>query len=338
MILDENCGAFCPIPDDAIDLILSYCKASALVRMGTTCRRLFYLADRTPMWRELCHVAKLSVKEGASYRRAFLSAIARQTPDAYTSQACFFSNNKYTQVDKVRALACCDYAINMQPFSMNDCAFSERQIEAVFQKGELFFNPFDFKKSTLAPGQIDALYDQLGRMIETCSSKDKVAKARLLYMVIQINDLGLALLPYSYFWHACDGIRKDQQVSDEVRNAAEYLLAFLPKWKPDGRWEPTTLAQFRQNQGELSLAERGKIFKKCLNDQAATPWMHPMATIYLALMRVFKETEEITDEEACEMLESLKNSPSLLLIPPYYLGVLENLSNTLKTTSRSELQ
>ncbi len=332
VVLDENCGSFRPIPDEVVNYILSCCKASALARIGTTCKRLFYLTDRAPMWRELCAIAKLSVKEGDSYRWEFLSAIRRENPDAYRSRACFFTMGKYTQVDHARALACWDHAINMEPFLTKNRAFSESQIDTVFQKGELFFNPFDFDKSTYAPGQIHALYDQLEHIFDTCSSKDKAAKAWLLHTVMQINDSQI-MLSYSAFWNVFHDIRHNQQVSDAVRNSAEYLLGLLVHFKPDNkRWNPEDLAQFRQNQGELPDAERGRILKKCLNDNTAPLWMHQVAKVQIADLRLLGTTEEITDKEAYEMLESLKNSTNL--IPILYRAVLERIMQQFKDQKR----
>ncbi len=328
-VLDENCGDFYLLPDLVAYQILSYCKASALVRVGVTCKRLFYIADRTPMWGELCSRAKLSVKEGDSYRWVFLSAMIEGNPKAYRSKAHFFATERYGRVDYVRALACLDRAINMEPFLTKDRAFSEPQIEAVFQKAEIFFHPFNFNRSAFAPGQINALYDQLRHIFHTCSSKNKTAKACVLHTVVQINDLGLAALSYSSIWNALNSIRQEQQASDEVRNAAEYLLAFLCQWKPDARWDPVDLAQFRQNRGNLPEAERSRILKKCLTDQAATRWMHQMAKMDLAMQRLYKKTEEITDKEAYEMLESLKNTPNRIpvILPDTLESVMQRFGD-----------
>ncbi len=88
------------------------------------------------------------------------------------------------------------------------------------------------------------------------------------------------------------------------------MLCFLAKNSNNGgRWDPADLARFRHNQGDLPDAERARILKKCLTDKAVFEWTHRLAKRYLAEIRLNRETEEITDQEAYEMLESLQNAP-----------------------------
>ncbi len=315
MVSCENSGNFCPIPDDVVNYILSCCKASALVQMGATCRRLLYLADRAPMWRELCAIAKLSVKEESSYRRAFLSAIAENNFDAHCSKAHFFSNGKYTAINNWRALTCWDQAINIDAF-WHGPKFSERQIAVVLKKANLFFRFDDFAKSAFAPGQIDVLYGQLLHIITTCPAKDTVAEAHLLQRAMHINDVTLLAIPYSIIWNDFNTIRRDTQASQPVRDKAEYMLAFLSTFKLAHKWHAEDLTQFQQNQGDLPDAERAKIFKQCIKDSTAPLWCHQIAKILLVLLRRNHNIEEITDEEAYEMLQSLKNASSLISTIP----------------------
>ncbi len=313
VVLDENCGDFCPIPAEVVNLILSYCKASALVRMGTTCRRLLYLADRAPMWRELCRIAKLSVKEGASYRLEFLSAIAQENFDAYHSKAHFFSAGRYIAVNKVRALACLDQAINSDIF-WKGTTFSGRQVKAVCEKAQLFFTFEGFDRSAFAFGQIETIYSQLTAIITHSKSKDVIVNstARLFQTVMKINDHGLRAIAYSSIWNELNAIRRDKQAVERIRNGTEYMLAFLPYLKKDSRWEPADLTQFRQNRGGLSTRECGRILKKCIADNTTFLWCQQLAKGQLAGMRFKRQTEEITDQQAYEMLESLCNSPDLI--------------------------
>ncbi len=306
--LCENSGAFCPVPSDLVHRILSYCKASALVRMGTTCQRLFYLADRAPMWQGLCLRAKLSVKEHASHRLEFLAAIGRGDFEACIAKGLFFNNGKYTRIDKKRSFSCFDHAIQMEPLLQNT-AFSERQIDAILFKASEFFGVRDLQRSEFAPGQIDLLYSQLTHLIATCPARDKVAKAHLYQTCMQLNDAALGVIPYSFIWNAFNQIRHDKGAKEVDRNRAEYMLCFLPRCKQDVGWNLIDLAQFRHNQGDLPDAERARILKKGLNDKIAPEWLHRLVKHYLAEMRLNRQTEEITDKEAYEMLESLKNSP-----------------------------
>ncbi len=315
VVLDKNCGDFYLIPSEVVNYILSCCKASALVRMGTTCKHLLYLADRAPMWAELCRTAKLSVKEGASYRLEFLSAMAGYEVGTLRSAAEFFSAGRYTAVNRVRALACWDLAIDIQTF-WNGTAVSRQQGNAVLGKANLFFTFEGFQRSAFAFGQIETIYSQLTAIIAHSKSKDVIAKARLFQIVMKINDHGLGPIDYSSIWNALNAIERDEQVEEQTRDEIEYMLALLPYLKADGRWVPADLAQFRQNQGGLSDSECVRILKKCVADNTTFLWCRQLAKAHLARMRLEKRTEEITDQQAYEMLESLCNSPDLIRMNP----------------------
>ncbi len=310
MVLCENSGSFYPIPNEIINHILSCCKASALVRMGTTCRRFLYVTDRAPMWKELCEHAKLSVKEEASYRLAFLSAIAQDNFDAHCSRARFFSNGKYTNINNMRALTCWDQAINIDAF-WNGTKFSDRQITAVLKKAKMFFSFEDFRKTAFVPGQIDTIYSQLESIITFSHSPKIAAQARLLQTVMKINDPTLIPITYSSIWNALNTIRQSEQAS-KVRDRAGYMQAFLRDFKQNHRWERSDLGQFRGRHLDLPNAERAKIFKQCIKDSTAPLWCHQIAKILLVLLRRSHNIEEITDEEAYEMLQSLKKAPFLI--------------------------
>ncbi len=215
MALCENSGAFYPISAEVIHLILSYCRASALVRMGITCQRLLYLADRAPMWQKLCRHAKLSVKKDASYRLEFLAAIGRGDFGAHVAKGNFFYKGTYIQIDNGRGFSCFDHAIQMEPFS-KDRTFSERQIHVILLKASDFFSFLTFQRSAFAPGQIDLLYSQLQHLIATCPAGNKVAQARLYQTAMRLNDSGLGVILYSSIWNAFNQIRHDKEASEVV--------------------------------------------------------------------------------------------------------------------------
>ncbi len=331
MVLCENSGHFYPIPDETIHLMLSYCKASALVRIGTTCRRFLYLADRAPMWQELCQRAKLSVKEHASHRLEFLAAIAEENADAYTAKALFFTTDKYITSNQRYALAYLDHIINKNIFN-DRSRFSQRQIDAVLEKERLFFNSIPIDRSLYSPGQISSLYEQLQYIITERPSQEKAAQACLYISVMEANDSQPLMITYSSIWYTFNSIRLNKKLSDSCRARAEYLLAVLPYFKENDRWEPADLAQFRQNGNELPDAEYVRILKKCLADEATEGWIHQLAKIAMPHLRFQRRTEEITDREAYQMLESLKNDRSL--IPSIRRETLENLMQSFKDQKR----
>ncbi len=306
LFLCENSGNFCPIPDETMNHMLSYCKASALGRIGTTCRWLLYLADRAPMWRELCLHAKLSVKEGASYRLEFLSAIAKEDYQAYMSKAHFFSTDKYTKVNKARVLAYLDCAIAMDYFP-DQSAFSERQIEAVFQKCHLFFE--GWRGELFIPGQIDPIYNQLKIIKQThpdCSGSLS-RTASVFFMFMHIKQISKALpLRYSVCWNELNKIRLDKDESHSNRQTAKFLLSFMPLSSPT-KWVGRNLAAFRNHPGDLPEAERVEIFQELLADAEIPSYIREDAKYLMANMRLENRTEKITDQEACDMLESLTN-------------------------------
>ncbi len=317
VVLDENCGEFRLIPDEVVYRILSHFNASTLLTVGITCKRFLYLADRAPMWQELCLNAKLSLEKVDSFRLAFLSAITKESPDAYLSKADFFSMGIHTKQNQnralncyMRALACLDHAINMDPVWENGI-FSERQIETVFKKEALFLTNKEFDRSWFAPGQIQTTYDQLDHITATCPRLDQAARASLLHTVMRINDRHFQTLPILSIWNEFNTIRLDEQVSDQVRKTAKYMLSLFTVIKSTDRWEPRDFEEFKQSQRDLSDAERAKILKECIADRTALPWCSELAKWALVLMRLRNLTEEITDKEAYEMLESLKNAPYL---------------------------
>ncbi len=317
VVLDENCGDFRLIPDEVVYRIFSHLNASTLVRAGISCRRFLPIADRVPMWRELCLDAKLSIKEGDSFRLAFLSAIAKENPDAYIAKAYFFSMGAYTKENQShvlgcyrRALSCLDHAINMDPVWEQN-ALSERQIEIVFKKEALFLTNQEFLRSWFAPGQIQTTYDQLDYIV-SCPHKDKAARASLLYTIMMMSDRDFPTLSISSVWDQLNTIRLDEQADDQVRKTAKYMLSFFSLIKPTTRWEQADFAQFIQSQRDLSHAERAKILKECIADPTALPWCNQVAKMSLVYMRLHNHsTEEITDKEAYGILESLKNAPHL---------------------------
>ena len=258
----------------------------------------------------MCQHAKLSVKEEASYRLAFLSAIAQDNFDAHCSRARFFSNGKYTNINKMRALTCWDQAINIDAF-WNGTKFSDRQITAVLKKARMFFSFEDFRKTAFVPGQIDTIYSQLESIITFSHSTKIAAQAILLQTVMKINDPALMAIRYSSIWNALNIIRQSEQAS-KVRDRAEYMLAFLPAFKQNHRWERADLGQFRGRHLDLPNAERIRIFKQCIADSTAPLWSHQIAKIQLVLLRRKQNIEEITDEEAYEMLQSLEKAPFLI--------------------------
>ncbi len=318
VVLDENCGAFRLIPDEVVYRIFSHLNASTLVRAGITCKRFLPIADRAPMWEELCLNAKLSLEKVDSFRLTFLSAIAKENPDAYLSKAHFFSRGTYTKENPIhtldsyiRTLACLDHAINMDPVVWKEGSFSERQIETVFKKEALFLTNREFNRSQFAPGQIQTTYDQLKYIASNCPHKDKAARASILYTVMMMNDRDFPTVSISQIWAAFNTIRLDEQVSDQVRKTAKYMLSLFTVIKSTDRWEPRDFEEFKQSQRDLPNAERVKILKECIADPAAFTWCSELAKSSLAYIRFFNLTKEITDKEAYEMLESLKNTPYL---------------------------
>ncbi len=313
VVLDENCGDFRLIPDEIVHRILSNFNASTLLTVGITCKRFLYLADRAPMWEELCLDAKLSLEKVDSFRLAFLSAIEKENPDAYISKADFFLTGKYTEVNqehalacKTRALACLDHAINMETFSKNG-VFSERQVEIVLKKEALFLNNMNFARSAFAPGQILITFEQLKHVIKTCPSQDQAARAGILNAVMSINDTS-RVVSYSSIWNTFHKIRLDEQVSDQVRKTAKYMLSILKCQKPQTRWARPDFTTFHQSNRDLPAAERAKILKECIADQTALPWCRELAKTTLAFLQLKRAAGGITDKEAFEMLEPLKNS------------------------------
>ncbi len=336
MVLYENSGDFLPIPDNVVNLILSYCKASALVRMGTTCRRFLYFADRAPMWRELCKHAKLSVKENASYRLEFLSAIAEEDEDAYSAKAFFFTNSNYIKPNWPYALDCLDHIINNDSFKKTSGLLSMRQLAAILKKGELFFRDSPFDRSAFSPEQISSLYDQLECIVDRCSLQDMVAKAALQHTVMKINDSALAAISYTSCCYTLNSIRLDRRKFIDIhRNTAEYLLGVLCFWKEAGRWDHGDFSRFREFGNELPDAERSSILKKCLADITIDlhyPWILQLAKMGIATMRLQSKTEEITDKQAYEILESLKNNPSR--IPTITMKTIEDLMQSFRDQKR----
>ncbi len=332
VVLCEHSGDFRPISDEVVNLMLSYCKASALVRMGTTCRRFLYLADRAPMWRELCKHAQLSVKENASCRLEFLSAITEEDIDAYSAKASFFINSNYIKPNWPYALDCLDHIINSDSFKKTSRLLSYRQIAAILRKGELFFRDSALDRSAFSPEQISSLYDQLKRMITSCP-KNMAAQANLQYTVMKINDFALGAIPYSSIWNTLNSIRLDIEAFDIDRNTAEYLLGLLCFWHEPRRWEPGDFRQFQQNGNDLPDTERSRILKKCLDDTILRyPWIHQLANVGIATMRFQKRTEEITDKQAYEILESLKNHPSR--IRTISMNLIEHLMQVFRDQKR----
>ncbi len=333
-VLYENSGDFYPIPDEVIQRLFSYLRASPLVLAGITCRRLLHLADRASMWKELCARAQLPVAEGASYRLEFLSAIHMENPDAYISKAYFFSTGGYAQRNKIRALAFLDHAINTDTF-LEKNALSERQIKAVFQKKGFFRDPTSmFSPFKYAPGQITTLQAQLTQILTTCPLGTVQSTVILFQLFLLMKDASnTGHIPYSIIWKGLNSARLDERASERDRRTASYALCFMPALSR-ARWDPADLAHFQANHCGLSYEESIEILKECMADPGATKTERQFAKyLMLRTHQYVKPTQLMTDQEAYALLESLNNER--YLCRAIDRKELESMMKKLKQTSQT---
>ncbi len=303
---------FSIVPNEVIQRILSFLKAFPLVCFGATCKRFFWLEGHASLWQELCLHAKLSVKEDSSYREEFLSAIANDSSRAYMSRARFFTDGTYIGVNKALALKCL-YHVTYKERGLALCKLvSEIAIEAVLQKRSILPDDELFDADDFPPGEIDALYDELDEIIaEPNLSKSAKISARLFKTLMEFNDRSPPEGRYSSTWHDLNRIRLDEEVNPRDRVTAKYLLCSL-FYRDFNMWEQQDFVAFHRNpNNELSGPERIRLLKECVVDKEAPLWIHQAAKFHIASAQASADPETSADQEAYEMLESLRTSTHL---------------------------
>ncbi|MGC1879166.1 MAG: F-box-like domain-containing protein [Rhabdochlamydiaceae bacterium] len=289
-VLEQNSPIFCFPPEMFTNGILSYFKAKDLLNFERVCRQFYVLAGDAPMWKELFSRACLPKRDSISFQNQFLSELDRRNPHSQVtmSEAEFFLNGKYIEIDLDRVIQCYNRVI------MNSQIPKEEKVEVIFKKAKMIGRTFVEYPFNDDCGAIGSINSQLDGVCRWNLSKEQVARAELYISILKINSLiGSNLdLTDNETWRDEEAqlleLVKGDNAAREDQARARLFLGIMEERTP--------------NAGETPLT----YFEPVRVNPQAFPEDRAEAVFRIARLKVRNNIKNISDSEAFQYLENVR--------------------------------